>query len=50
MNPSTATPTAAETGLDFQVADLSLASFGRKEIRSGRARDARTHGAARRVR
>ncbi len=32
MNPSTATPTAAETGLDFEVADLSLAPFGRKEI------------------
>ena len=32
MNPSTATPTAADTGLDFQVADLGLAAFGRKEI------------------
>ena len=32
MNPSTATPTAAETGFDFEVADLSLAPFGRKEI------------------
>ena len=32
MNPSTATPTAAERGLDFEVADLSLAPFGRKEI------------------
>jgi adenosylhomocysteinase len=30
---STAVPTAAGTGLDFKVADLSLAEFGRKEIR-----------------
>ena len=28
MNPSTATP----TGIDYQVADLGLAAFGRKEI------------------
>ena len=34
MNPSTATATPGETatGLDFQVADLGLAAFGRKEI------------------
>ena len=35
---------------DFKVADLSLAEFGRKEIQPRRARDARPHGAARRVR
>jgi adenosylhomocysteinase len=32
MNPSTATATAADSALDFQVADLGLAAFGRKEI------------------
>ncbi len=34
MNPSTATATPAETasGLDYEVADLGLAAFGRKEI------------------
>jgi len=31
MEPSTATPDA-DTALDFQVADLGLAAFGRKEI------------------
>src|ERR1044072_7687643 len=30
---STATPDAPQTALDFKVADLSLAEFGRKEIR-----------------
>ena len=31
MSTATSAPTA--TGLDFRVADLSLAGFGRKEIR-----------------
>ncbi|MGZ5375585.1 MAG: adenosylhomocysteinase, partial [Solirubrobacterales bacterium] len=30
---STATKTPEQTGADFKVADLSLAEFGRKEIR-----------------
>ncbi len=34
----------------YKVADLSLAPWGRKEIRPGRGRDARPHGPGRRVR
>ena len=44
------TVTETTTTQDFKVADLSLAEFGRKEITSRRARDARPDGDARGVR
>ena len=36
--------------MDFKVADLSLADFGRTEIKPRRARDARPDGDARALR
>ena len=45
-----ATTADPQTTQDYKVADISLAEFGRKEITSRRARDARPHGPARGVR
>ena len=50
MPPSTARAKKPAPRLDFNVKDLSLADWGRKEIEHRREGDARPHGAARGVR